>query len=380
MDKPLSSPDTVEDVFRRLDGNSESLSKGARQIAQFMRDRPADMAALNAGEIADSCGVHASSVVRLAQAIGFSGYRELQAVFKQHFMSGAAPMPKRVSAEPNEPLSLRIIAESGPSFNKALAAAAEKYCEGQSSVRVRGTYHLPHEIDAEKYAAELLSVAEDCDGLILVARDERPVSRAVRDLVDKGLPVVCLTSDLPSSGRTAYVGSDQYAAGTTAAWLCGRMAQQSGNRVLLVYSVPFRCQLDRESGFRQCLRSTFPNLTIDERVSSNENVDVTYEAVRRYIRASGPPVAIYNVSGGNLGVGRALDEEGLAGNTVFIGHELNENSRKLLESGAMDFAIGHPFDREIELAVNCIRAARAGMVANSYLTEIQLYTRFNCAP
>lgn len=377
MHERIRTPVSVEDVLRRLEEHADSLGKGARQVALFVRERPEEVAALNAGEVANICNVHASSVVRLAQVIGFSGYREMQILFKQRVI-GATPSvrdPAAVRLRP--PLSLRLIAESGPSFNKALGAAADAFCAAESHIDIRATFHLPHEIDADSYAVEIAS-AGDCDGLILVARDERPISRAVRELVESGIPVISLTSDLPSSGRTAYVGSDQYAAGTMAAWLSGRMARLAGNRVLLVYSVPFRCQLDRESGFRQCLRSQFPHLSIDERVSSNENVEVSYEAVRRYIRSNGPPVTIYNVSGGNLGVGRALEEEGLAGQTVFIGHELNDNSRKLLENGSMDFAIGHPFPREISLAIDCIRTARAGEQPARHLTDIQLYTRFNC--
>jgi LacI family transcriptional regulator len=150
-------------------------------------------------------------------------------------------------------------------------------------------------------------------------------------------------------------------------------------RVLFVCSVPFRCQLDREQGFRQVLRSEFPMLSIDEKVGSDESVEVTYEAIRRYISKSGPPAAIYNVSGANLGIGRGLEDEGLAGKTVFVGHELNANSRMLLEKGVMDVTLGHDFDQEVRLAVECIRMARDNVQPVSRITPSRLYTRYNCA-
>jgi LacI family transcriptional regulator len=214
-------------------------------------------------------------------------------------------------------------------------------------VSIASDLHLPHTVDLQAFAQQIEAVAE-VDGLILVAREHPAINGAVRSVIRRGVPVVCLTSDLPSSTRTAYVGSDQYASGAKAGWLCGRMLpSDKAGQVLFVYSVPFRCQLDREQGFRQVLRTEFPALAIDERDSSNESVDVVYEAVRRYIAKVGPPTAIYNVSGANIGIGRALEDEGLGAKTIFIGHELNENSRSLPERGTMDLAIGHDFDLRV---------------------------------
>lgn len=73
---------------------------------------------------------------------------------------------------------------------------------------------------------------------------------------------------------------------------CGQMLRNiESGRLLFVYSVPFRCQMDREQGFRQVLRSKFPNLVIDERVTSHESVDIVYEAVRSDIAKHGPPIS-----------------------------------------------------------------------------------------
>ncbi len=149
--------------------------------------------------------------------------------------------------------------------------------------------------------------------------------------------------------------------------------------MLFVCSVPFRCQLDREQGFRQVLRSEFPLLSIDEKVSSDESIEVIYEAIRHHIAKNGPPAAIYNVSGANLGIGRALEDEGLVDKTVFIGHELNANSRMLLEKGVMAMTIGHDFDKEIVMAVECVRMARNGIQPVSRITQSLIFTRYNCA-
>lgn len=385
MKHPRRKPETSSELFRVLEHGQVDYGKGGRRLAAFFIGNPKDIALLTSAEVAERCGVHASSVVRLAQGLGFSGYRELQSLIQKDLAStfadsreGLALAKGGTSPSPN--LRLRMLCESGTSFNEAAQAAAEDYCARNGSVLIISDCHLPHLVDPQKFAQLVEDASEDADGLILVAREHPAINGAVKTVVTRGVPVVCLTTDLPSSGRTAYVGSDQFASGATAGWYCGQMLRNIGSgRVLLVYSVPFRCQLDREQGFRQVLRSEFPNLLIDERVASHESVDIVYEAVRQDIAKHGPPSAVYNVSGANTGIGRALEAEGLASKTVFVGHELNRNSRLLLEQGIMDMAIGHDFADELSMAVECIAMARQGQQPAKRLTQSRIYMRFNCA-
>ena len=379
-----TKPRSGQQLLALLEKQQGDLGKSARRLAGFFLDNPGDTALLTSAEVAERCSVHASSVVRLAQGLGFSGYKEMQALFQKDLsasIAGAALLAdgNGTPRGEKENLNLLLLADSGRSFNDAASTACRKYCAENPHVSVVTETHVSHTVDPQDFALRIEAAAKDCDGLVLVAREHPAVNGAVRAVTARGVPVICLTTDLPASTRTAYVGSDQYASGSTAGWMCGRLLpRELAGQVLFVYSVPFRCQLDREQGFRQILRTEFPSLTIEEKVSSNESIEITYEAVRRYIVKNGPPAAIYNVSGANLGIGQALEGEGLGQETVFIGHELNENSRSMLERGIMDLAIGHDFDLEIALAVECISDARQGRQPNSHLTQSQLFTRYNC--
>ncbi|NBZ89325.1 substrate-binding domain-containing protein [Stagnihabitans tardus] len=375
----MAKPTTADELRVHLLAVQGNFSKGTRRLADFLLANPGAVALLSSAEVAKRCDVHASSLVRLAQTLGLSGFRELQAILQSDVAARVDQAPPEPRAAPRERLRLRLLAESGRSFNQAAAEAADRYWVAHPEVEFHSELHVSHAISAEEMAHRIETVAEGADGLVLVAREHPAVNRAVQGVVARGVPVVCLTSDLPSSGRTAFVGSDQFASGSTAGWFCGRlMPRHPPGRVLFVGSVPFRCQLDREQGFRQVLRSEFPMLSIEEKVSSDESVEVVYDAIRRHIAMHGAPGAIYNVSGANLGIGRALEDEGLAGKVVFVGHELTANVRILLEKGVMDVTIGHDFDREIAGAVDCIAQARAGVQPASRLTPSLLYTRYNC--
>jgi LacI family transcriptional regulator len=385
MDATLTKPMTIEDVRVGLITIKPDLSKGSLRVADFLLTNPKAVAILSSAEVAKRCDVHPSSLVRLAQRLGLSGFKELQTVLQLGISTSMDRLdqiagPTGGVVIPREKLRLRLLGESGRSFNQGVNEATDRYWVANPEVEFHAELHVSHSISAEELAHRISVVAKDADGILLVAREHPAISRAVQETIAKGIPVVCLTSDLPSSGRTAYVGSDQYASGMTAGWFCGRLIPRNQiGRVLFVCSVPFRCQLDREQGFRQVFRSEFPMLSIEERVGSDESVEVTYEAIQRYIARNGPPAAIYNVSGANLGIGKALEDEGLAGKTVFVGHELNANSRMLLEKGVMDMTIGHDLDKEVALAVECIVMARNKVQPVSRITPSLLYTRYNSA-
>lgn len=93
----------------------------------------------------------------------------------------------------------------------------------------------------------------------------------------------------------------------------------------------------------------------------------------------GVPAGIYNTVGGNIGIGKALHEHGLVGKTIFIGHELNTNSRHLLETGVMNFAIGHDVMVEVEAAIaHALALLAQDKPAPPPLTRVRVYTKYSC--
>ncbi|MEZ5478675.1 MAG: LacI family DNA-binding transcriptional regulator [Thiolinea sp.] len=323
--------------------------------------------------IAEMAGVGSATVDRvLNQRSGVSKKTRERVLHALDTLSGGQP-------DADGPLRLHLFCDSGSGFNSAMSCAeAETHCS-LPDVQIHGHYIETHEMEPQAFADSIEAAGTEADGIILVAPDYPAINRAVRNLVDQGTPVVCLTTDLPNSGRSAYIGNDQHAAGSVAAHLIGKALPPERNRILLVMSVPFRSQQEREMGFRSVLRSDFPHLLIEERVVSDDLHEHTYELVSKYIEARGLPAAIYNVAGANRGVARALQQNGQAQNTLFIGHELTVFSQELLEQRRMDYVISHDFSNELQTAIGWIRQSLAGTAStNPPNTPILIHTRFNC--
>ena len=78
----MAQESRVEELVRRVAGEYDGLSKQLKTIAQYITGNRQQMVVVRIRDIADACGVQPSAVVRFAQHFGFSGFSELQAVFR----------------------------------------------------------------------------------------------------------------------------------------------------------------------------------------------------------------------------------------------------------------------------------------------------------
>lgn len=270
-----------------------------------------------------------------------------------------------------------FITEAGPTFTGLVEGAIKRFATRHQDIGCSFDSVATAEAEASALAQLIEQRAAEVDGIVLVAPEDPLINRAVRAVTGQGVPVVCLTTDLPNSGRTAYVGVDGASAGATAAFFMGRMLPKTAGRILLVVSAPYRVLEEREIGFRRVLRADFPHLHIEERVNSQDDSAYSYDSVRAYLDEHPDVVGIYNAAGGNRGIARAIRDAGLQGSVLFIGHEITEHTRSLLESGDMDIVLGHDIDTEIAASVELIGEALAGDAVENRKIPLLTYTRYS---
>jgi hypothetical protein len=123
----------------------------------------------------------------------------------------------------------------------------------------------------------------------------------------------------------------------------------------------------------------YPHLHICHRIDVRNDPEVAHTAARECIESRGAPNGIYSVAGGNSGVRRALEELELARHVLFVGHELNANSRRLLQSGVMNYLIGRDQEREVMLSLAMLEAVMEGRPHHDRDTpHVRIISRFTC--
>ena len=92
----MIAPGTYEELRNELAARHEELSKRLKQIAEYALDNPNDMALETVSGIAERASVQPSSLIRFAKAFGYSGFSEMQRVFRSHLVESGANYKDRI--------------------------------------------------------------------------------------------------------------------------------------------------------------------------------------------------------------------------------------------------------------------------------------------
>lgn len=87
----VKTPTTLAGLRERLAAMGDQLTPRARDAARYALDHPNDMALNPVATIAKNSGIAASAFIRMAQALGFAGYGEMQALFREPLKRSASP-------------------------------------------------------------------------------------------------------------------------------------------------------------------------------------------------------------------------------------------------------------------------------------------------
>jgi len=222
----------------------------------------------------------------------------------------------------------------------------------------------------------------DVDGVAVFGPETPSVRDAVRRLKDKGVPVVALVSDLPSSERDHFVGIDNVSAGRTAGQLMGRFVHREGKVLVLTGSRLARDHLERRQGFDLVVAEEFPHLEVVASVEGRDDPDLIYKMMPEIFETYPDLVGIYSSAAGNAGLIQFLSENKLSKDLVIIAHELTPLSREALRLGTFDALISQDTGHIVRSAVRLLRATSDKVPFNKAQERIRIdiYLRENLPP
>ncbi|MTH78517.1 LacI family DNA-binding transcriptional regulator [Paracoccus aestuariivivens] len=238
--------------------------------------------------------------------------------------------------------------------------------------------HDVEEWNAGNVARRLSELRGQTDAVGVVAPDRPEVREELNALVQSGVKVATLVSDVASVDKVGYVGVDNRAAGRLAGLLMGRFLGEGVARdiVLFVGSRTYRGHEEREMGFRSILAEDFPELRIRAWAELGDDRDRAFDEMRR-ILAEGPVAGVYNIGSGNQGIARALRDAHLGRKTVFIGHDLTDATRLMLIDRTMDAVIDQNPRVEAREVVRLLVSAVRGTTESEYPPRLQVVFREN---
>jgi LacI family transcriptional regulator len=266
-------------------------------------------------------------------------------------------------------------------FTRAVRAALEAELPSLRPAVVRARFQLSETGPVSDMTAALDRIAaRGSHGVILKAPDVPEITAAVARLTAAGIPVVTLVSDLPSSGRRAYVGIDNRAAGATAAYLIGQwLGDRPGNVLTSLSSGFYRGEEEREMGFRSAMRALHPHRALVE-VTESQGLDAPQRGLALDALRRDPDIrAVYSIGGGNIAT---LDAFAALGRdcAVYIAHDLDHDNTRLLREGRLSAVLHHDLRQDMHRACRIVMEAHGALpvgTATSLPSPIQVITPYN---
>jgi DNA-binding MurR/RpiR family transcriptional regulator len=228
MDAKPGMAESVSDLRARIVKAADTLPKRLRQCAQYVLENPEKIAVSTVAELAEAAGVQPSAFIRFSQSIGFSGFSEMQKLYRGAIAQRWPDYPTRLdrlrerSGSPAHLLgdfveaghkSLSLLSESLdiPSLDRAVTLLSQA-----STIHVVGlrrsfpvASYLSYVLDRMKLAVQLHSAVGGVvhehtmrAGDALIAISFPPYSKETLDLAllaaQTGVPVLGIT-DGPKS-------------------------------------------------------------------------------------------------------------------------------------------------------------------------------------
>jgi len=273
-----------------------------------------------------------------------------------------------------------VLPEGNNDFMIGLGEEVRAMASHLVSERVQIDLRLTDVFDAATLAATLDSIGDIYDGVAVVALDHPRVREAINGLVERGVSVVTLVSDVPSSKRAHYAGIDNSSAGRTAATLMGRfLGGKTGKVGLIAGSLSLRDHIERRFGFEQVLAQEFPQLAILPVLESRDDWQRVEKVTAEMLSAHTDLIGIYNVGAGARGIVAALENTGRQKQVTYIAHELTDHTRRALVDGTIDAIINQNAGHEVRSAVRVLmaKADRTPLIEAMEHIRIDIFVRDN---
>ena len=231
----------------------------------------------------------------------------------------------------NLKLGVVLLGLSTPFYDDVLIGVRSKAAELEGyncSVLIRQTeYSLDQQLAA---IDELLG--EGINGLAFSPYNDMQIREKINELYDRGIPVVTLNTDIENSKRIAYVGSNFYRSGETAAGLMHLMTKGCINVGIVSGSRNVLCHTERIAGFQKVIQS-YGNIHIVDTVTNNDDEVESYELTAKLLSTHPEINALYFSAGGVYGGCRAVLSAGRDKDMTIITNDMVDTTRDYMEKG-----------------------------------------------
>ena len=240
----------------------------------------------------------------------------------------------------NKPLVIAVLLVKVDAVEELKAGIEEAYSE-YKNFGLEIEYYLTNNFDeAEQLNTINLLKNKKISGLIISPIHAINVKNAINEMVDRGIPVVTINSDIPESKRMCFVGQDMLMAGKVAGELMGEILNGHGKVAIITGSGNLLCSSERQKGFEKIISEKYPDINIVETIETYEQRIVAFQKTLSLLKNVENIKGIYITCGSVSEVGKAVRLMNKDKEIKIISFDLYPEIVELVKEGVINFTIG----------------------------------------
>jgi len=217
--------------------------------------------------LGDALTVHHALTRNFAGDLQRLGQRRIDV---RRYHAGAAQRRRRI-AEP-----LQTLRRDADSLRRRQRTVANGKLGRQAQQNVELEFRTYPRLGEDDEAAFAAAINDKVDGMIIFPSRPQVLRPWIRRASRAHIPVVCVATDAPESGRLGMVAIDTLASGSIAADLMGRfLGPCQGSVAITVFDMAITEHAEKYAAFDDTLQSFYPNLCLLKPI---EDHDIEAEA------------------------------------------------------------------------------------------------------
>lgn len=287
--------------------------------------------------IADQMGISVSTVNRALTGKGRINEETRRCVLDVASEMGYYPNAQAKALSSKDTLRIAVICDYEMYFEEVIRGL-ESCRADREDYRLKIVSKWREAMTVEQQRQALLeSKEEGVDGVLLAALHPEQLNDTVSDLTACGIPVITFTNDILGGERLTFVGQDGRVAGTMAGELMSRYLGPDARVICLSTNDASLGLSKRKNYFRQELIKYLhsPEQIEFVQVEDIHCLRMTEENIAKHL-AEGKTDGIYCVNmNATLAAARVVQQLGLKGQVVVIGHDSSPEINTYIEEGVL---------------------------------------------
>ena len=208
------------------------------------------------------------------------------------------------------------------------------------------------------------AIAKRVDAIVLAPCDVKALVPVVKKAEAKKIPVVIIDTKLDYT-TVSFLTTDNVAAGAAAAKLFVEKAGKNGKIAIMSFVQGAGSAIDREKGFTDYIKQN-TNMKIIGTYYSNSDMPTALNQTTDVLNANKDLVGIFGANEPTaIGMGRAVEEKGLAGKIVAVGFDGAPKLQELVKKGVLQgIVVQSPYNMGYLGVKTALDASKSKMVKN----------------